>query len=444
MILRSRAIPALFFSSSIVATVLVAISVATRMATRTMALTTGKAGILRAMTGSHLRLSPMGGRLGKQFEMCRNSRTTCVGGRTRHDHGSQSVLRNTGTSLLDTIQDANSHDKDTLIDNPEGNHTECPVILPGWTVDKAIEESIRRLEAKNVTEPDYSAMYLAAASLRLPWERGIRDLQAGPNSLRSTVLSAEQAQNLEEMVARREAHEPIQYVLGKWDFLYYTIAIRRPLLCPRPETEELVMMIVDEAKTTESPLRILDVGCGTGVIGISLAKLVPDSTVEAIDLEPVAIETSLENAREVLNDGGTDRSGSYRATLCSANDYTPDRPFDVVVSNPPYIPRSDIGTLTDDVTQFESDQALCGGTDGMDVIRTIIEKLPSWCNNDAVCWMEVDPSHPAMIEELLSFPGWEGETGGDDASSTEQRRVRFDCSHKDMFGNDRFVKLSVN
>eukprot|EP00536_Pseudo-nitzschia_multiseries_P014101 jgi/Psemu1/310600/fgenesh1_kg.657_\ len=286
-------------------------------------------------------------------------------------------------------------------------------------------------------------MYLAAASLQLPWERGIRDLQTGPNSLRSAILSAEQAQDLEEMVKRREAHEPIQYVLGKWDFLYYTIAIRRPLLCPRPETEELVMKIVDEKKGNESPTRILDVGCGTGVIGISLAQLLPDATVEAIDIEPVAIETSMENSQRVLNDETDDRSGRYTATLCSANDYTADHPFDVVVSNPPYIPRGDMDTLTDDVTQFESDQALCGGSDGMDIIRTIIEKLPEWCSSDAVCWMEVDPSHPGMIEEFLSSRGKEGNKDGN-TSSKEKQRVRFDSSHKDMFGNDRFVKLRVN
>lgn len=134
--------------------------------------------------------------------------------------------------------------------------------------------------------------------------------------------------------------------------------------------------------------------------------------------------------RRVLNDqkDGIDKdSDCYKATLCSANDYTPDHPFDVVVSNPPYIPRGDMDTLTDDVTKFESDEALCGGTDGLDVIRTIIEKLPHWCNSEAVCWMEVDPSHPKMIEELLSLEG-KGDTNEDETSGNElpmqKRRVR--------------------
>lgn len=326
--------------------------------------------------------------------------------------------------------------------------------MTGWTVSEALDESIRRLTDKNVTEPDYSALYLMAASLKLPWERGIRDLESSgksSKSLQSTPLSEEQASDLETMLKRREDHEPIQYVLGQWDFLDYTITIRKPLLCPRPETEELVSMIV--AETTESPVHILDVGCGTGVIGISLAEILPDATVEAIDIEPIAIETSMENAQRVLKDqtGGIDKyPDCFKATLVSANDFIPEFPFDVVVSNPPYIPKRDMDGLSDDVARHESERALCGGDDGMDVIRTILQRLPGWCNIDAVCWMEVDPSHPKLIEEFLSSleenDGW-NEIGGTDDDGRNLmfsgRKVRFESSHKDMFGKDRFVKLRV-
>ena len=306
--------------------------------------------------------------------------------------------------------------------------------MAGWTVREAISESIRRLADKNIIEPDYSAMHLMAASLKLPWERGIRDLEinsTGGESLQSRKLTSNQASEFEAMLQRRENHEPIQYILGQWDFLDYTVSIRKPLLCPRPETEELVMKVV--AETTKAPVRILDIGCGTGVIGLSLAELLPNATVEAIDVEPVAINTSRENARRVLK--GQERSSDkisdrYRATLVSANDYITDKPFDLIVSNPPYIPRCDIEGLTKDVTRYESDDALCGGTDGMDVIRTIVQRIPEWCNAGAVCWMEVDPSHPKLIEELL-------------ASKGVNCRVQFESSHKDMFGNDRFVKLKV-
>ena len=301
--------------------------------------------------------------------------------------------------------------------------------MTGWTVREAIDESIERMIKENVTEPDYSALYLMAASLELPWERGIRDLdnyKSDNNKLHSAILTPKQASSLENMLKLRESHEPIQYVLGQWDFLDYTIAIRKPLLCPRPETEELVMRVASETK--KSPVRILDVGCGTGVIGISLAEMLEEALVEAIDVEPIAIETSTENAHRIL----TDRCGYYKATLASAFDYKADCYFDVVVSNPPYIPRSDMDGLSEDVTRHESDTALCGGMDGMDVIKTIIQKLPEWCSSGAVCWMEVDPTHPKVIEEFL-----------EDENEISGSTVRFDSSHKDMFGKERFVKLRV-
>jgi release factor glutamine methyltransferase len=342
-------------------------------------------------------------------------------------------------------------------------------IATGWTVQEALETSIERLTNKNVTEPDYSALYLMAEVLELPWERGIRDLTTSGGgggvggSHSNTKLTQEHASRLEEMLSRREDHEPIQYVLGKWDFLDYTVAIRKPLLCPRPETEELVLKVVDEAtksftstNTPEYPLRILDVGCGTGVIGISLADLLQESIVEAIDVEPIAIETSMENAKIILRrqEGGIDdQQHRYRAKLVPAVDYTPPNGvlLDLVVSNPPYIPAVDMEGLATDVVRHESETALCGGTDGMDVIRTILSKLPEWCKRDAVCWMEVDPSHPQQIEKLLSsnesaLSGRDTQRVSDsdnEPAKVPGKTVVFESSHKDMFGKDRFVKLRV-
>jgi len=410
-------------------------------------------------------------------------------------YGKRSDSTTTETAMIATTARENNNNnkkKNHEIYQNNGNDN----LMTGWTVRKALGESIQRLEAKNVTEPECSAMHLMAFSLLLPWEEGIRDLTTirisksidnnddddNTNTnynynynnnvlLQDKLLTKEQATDFERMLLRREQYEPIQYIVGQWDFLDYTMAIRPPLLCPRPETEELVMKIVEEETTTtteSSPVhvpmpmrRILDVGCGTGVIGISLAKLLPDAMVEAIDIEPIAIVTSMENAQRVLllNDhqtsrtsgggGGGGSSGGdgidnnyphpdrYKATLSSADEYKPDdHRFDIVVSNPPYIPRKDMMELSDDVSHYENDQALCGGNDGMDVIRTIIHKLPHWCHNDAVCWMEVDPSHPKMIQDLLLE---------DDNKDDEENfvGVRFESSHKDIFGFDRFVKLRV-
>ncbi len=294
--------------------------------------------------------------------------------------------------------------------------------MTGWTVEQTIRESIQHLEQKHVTEPDMSVQHLLASSLQFNWETGFREVVRKDRA--SLVLSSEQAQDFRTKLERRLNHEPLQYILGQWDFLDYTITIRPPLLCPRPETEELVMKIIQEA--TESPIHILDVGCGTGVIGLALAEKLPEASVEAIDIDPVAIKTSIENANRIL---APSQLSSYKVTLCSATDFDPNYRFDFVVSNPPYIPRVDMDTLSEDVIRFESSDALCGGEDGLDVIRVIVQKLSSWCNSGAVCWMEVDPSHPEIIQQWIT--------------SSQSLGVTFDSTHKDMFGKDRFVKLNV-
>lgn len=244
------------------------------------------------------------------------------------------------------------------------------------------------------------------------------------------------------------------------------------MLCPRPETEELVEFVladIDRLIKQQSPgeerkrkIRVLDVGCGTGAIGIAIARQYPENVqVVALDVSPEAVELSNENAAEFLS-GLVGENGKvhdlYQAVLCSAKDFTNnnssgDAPknveqrhamdFDIIVSNPPYIPANDMQELSTDVVGFESHGALCGGDDGLDVIRDIVSRLPEWISptGDAQgiageqrhCWMEVDDSHPSMLAEWLA-PG-----------SVESSRwgVEYCEGRKDFCGRDRFVKLKV-
>jgi len=207
---------------------------------------------------------------------------------------------------------------------------------------------------------------------------------------------------------------------------------------------------------------VLDVGSGTGAIGIALASVfgAKDVTVVSIDVMREAVDLSRENAALVL--GGGVGNGRYESVLCSADAYSNMRQvtgsgetyvfdFDVVVSNPPYIPRGDMATLDEDVRLFEDHGALCGGDDGMDVIRDIVARLPEWCrisqddDNDAcneshsckpVCWMEVDPSQPQLIKRWLSNQ----DILPQDLDNT---KVKFVDDYADFGGLDRFVKLQI-
>ena len=111
--------------------------------------------------------------------------------------------------------------------------------------------------------------------------------------------------------------------------------------------------------------------------------------------------------------------------------------FDIVVSNPPSIPSNDMDSLSSDVLEYESHEALCGGLDGLDVIRTIIKRLPEWMeagsSKQKYCWIEVDHSHPALLENWLA-------AGSEESTKF---RVEYCESQKDFCSKDRFVKLRV-
>lgn len=301
--------------------------------------------------------------------------------------------------------------------------------LSGGSVVAVVEQAIQDLKEIEADQAVVSVTNILADVLGLPWATGYKDLtciaqnkHAIPQHLQELahrVLTEQEAFEFANKLHRRKCQEPIQYILGKWDFLDFTFCVRTPLLCPRPETEELVELVAQEISEKQSIQRILDVGSGTGCIGVSLAAKFRHLQVSAIDVEPVAVQTSRENARQILGHRWSDQ---YDAMLCSAHDLVVvDRRLDMVVSNPPYIPAADMSDLDNEVKDHESHQALSGlSEDGLDVIRDIIGKLPYWCHLSATCWMEVDPSQPALLRKLLA----------------SHPHVVFVSSHYDMFGKN--------
>ena len=174
--------------------------------------------------------------------------------------------------------------------------------------------------------------------------------------------------------------------------------------------------------------------------------------VTAIDIEPVAIATAQRNAQRVLGD---DWSQRYQAHLVSCQEYHLDGAndsnnqqqqqqalkYDLVVSNPPYIPAADMLHLDRTVVEYESPTALWGGgDDGMNVIRAIVQRLPEWCHPGSYCWLEVDPTHPPIIREWLSKQERQQQSQ-DGPNPQPPIGVTFVGSRQDMFGRERFVLL---
>ena len=161
-----------------------------------------------------------------------------------------------------------------------------------------------------------------------------------------------------ELVARRARHEPVAYLLGEWGFRRLTLAVDRRALIPRPETEIVVGRCLELLSGVETPT-VLDVGTGTGAIALAIADEHPSARVTAIDASPAALELARENATRTGLDIDV-REHDFRAGL-------PGGPYDLVVSNPPYVDPADLEKLMPDVRDYEPHIALVGH-DALDTI----------------------------------------------------------------------------
>ena len=155
-------------------------------------------------------------------------------------------------------------------------------------------------------------------------------------------------EDIEHIIEELCSGRPVQYVLGKAEFCEMEFEVAEGVLIPRPETEELVYRI---AETTKRGARILDIGTGSGAIAVSLAKLVKDAKVVAIDISPEALAIARRNGERL----GVDVEFVEADAL---GDLSHLGEFDVIVSNPPYIPQSDIVDMRKNVTDFEPHTAL--------------------------------------------------------------------------------------
>jgi release factor glutamine methyltransferase len=179
-------------------------------------------------------------------------------------------------------------------------------------------------------------------------------------------LSTQELDAYRELVARRARHEPVAYILGEWGFRRLTLTVDRRALIPRPETEIVVERALAHLSGVAAP-RVLDVGTGTGAIALAIADEVPGARVTAVDLSPGALELARENAGRT----GLD----VDLVLHDLRDGLPGGPYDVVVSNPPYVEPGELETLMPDVRDYEPEVALVGTGATEAVIRGAADAL---------------------------------------------------------------------
>jgi release factor glutamine methyltransferase len=201
--------------------------------------------------------------------------------------------------------------------------------------------------------------------------RHVLDLERDGLFLRlEEPISAAGLERFEGLLERRAAREPLAYITGHKEFWSLDFIVTPAVLIPRPETELLVELILAEAReySRHSPLRVLDIGTGSGAIAVALAKHLPGAEVWGIDVSAGALRVAQANAQ---THGVEKRARFFAGDLFRALSEA-EAIFEIIVSNPPYIRRGELATLAPEICRWEPAMALDGGADGLDFYRKII------------------------------------------------------------------------
>ena len=198
-------------------------------------------------------------------------------------------------------------------------------------------------------------------------------------------ISSGQVQQFATLLQRRLRREPVAYITGRQEFWSLDFQVMRDVLIPRSETERLVEVALTMAADmgANKPLRVLDMGTGSGAVAVSLAAELPFAEVVATDNSPTALAIAQKNAaRNEVADRITFLPGDWFAALGGVH------AFDLIVSNPPYIRRAEISTLEPEISLWEPRGALDGGADGLDCYRRIA----------AEAWQFLTPKGALVLE----------------------------------------------
>lgn len=245
---------------------------------------------------------------------------------------------------------------------------------------------------------------------------------------------------------RRAAGEPMQYILGRTDFMGLEIRVAPGVLIPRPETEGLCELLAEEVKARQSavkdgkaarpdpskpwPTRILDLCTGSGCIAAWAASAFGDAAVTAADLSEEALAIAAENCRKHESYPGQVEllQGDLFGALDGGSGDGDRSRFDAILSNPPYIPSKTVDGLESEVKDHEPRLALDGGPDGMDLVACIIKEAPDWLAPDGLLLVEIDDTQEELVVAACKDSG---------------RYASFE-GLRDLAGKIRYLKARMN
>jgi release factor glutamine methyltransferase len=271
------------------------------------------------------------------------------------------------------------------------------------TVQQKLEELTARFSHVGIPNPKVDAEWLLEDTLQ--WSRTRRVLEA------EFLLKPKDLAVIEALAVRREAREPLQWILGSTEFYGLNLHVRAGVLIPRPETERLVELALERLRVMPGTPRVLDLGCGAGAIALSIKSEQSRANVLASDINPEAVKLTLENATRLNLEIEVRETSLFDGI---------DGRFDLIVSNPPYLPEYDVITLEPEV-QREPATALFSGHDGLDLARMLVKLAREHLGLGGWLLLELDPRNAPTLRQELEDAGW---------------RARLES---DLAGRERFV-----
>lgn len=269
-------------------------------------------------------------------------------------------------------------------------------------IQEILSSTIKQLNSNNVEEPNNKAKRLLAFVLNVPKEFLIIN--------DNKELNKKQEVKYKKCIERLIKGEPIQYIIGKQEFMGIGLIVTNDVLIPQPDTEILVEETIKVAKQYDKP-KILDLCTGSGAIAIAIKKYIPEAEIVASDLSSKALRIANNN----------DRTKKIRFILSDLFENINEK-FDIIVSNPPYIKTEEIKTLSKEV-QNEPLMALDGGQDGLYFYEKIIKQANSYLNQNSYLCLEIGENQKNEIIKKIQYNG-------------KYTNIQ---TYKDLGGNDRVI-----
>ena len=283
--------------------------------------------------------------------------------------------------------------------------------LEGMTWGQVLAAGQEQLKEAGIAEYSLDAWYLFEHVF------GISRMQYFMCASQKAEAESCAFEKFEEGIARRAQREPLQHILGTQEFMGLEFFVNRHTLIPRQDTETLVELVLGNHKERE--ISLLDMCTGSGCIAVSLAKLGGYAHVEAADISEEALKVAKKNAETLLGEEGKIRF--RHSDMFSAFNETEDK-FDIIVSNPPYIPSDVIEELEPEVRDFEPRSALDGTADGLFFYELLARECGRFLKENGAVYFEIGHDQGEAVENLLKANGF-----------IDTKVI------KDLAGNDRVV-----